>query len=128
MTFTKAVTGPDRVPETLSITATNATGKVRFLARILRKGDRYGLDDVLTWDEDREGVEFYDARYDHTRFGQFVSRYYVHTIQQGAPGHHHTVAETGLDLMGYEPAWKIDGQTMHYVRQWLYLETGDNGL
>lgn len=128
MTFTKPVLGPDRVPETITVTATNATGKVPFVARILRRGDRYGLDNVLTWDEERPGVEFYDARYPHTRFGQFVARYYVHTIQEQAPGHHKTVAETGLDLMGYEPAWKIDGQTMWLVRSWLYHETGDNGL
>jgi hypothetical protein len=124
MTFTKPALGPDRVPETLSITATNATGKVRFVVRILRKGDRYGLDDVLTWDKDRPGVEFYDARYDHTRFGQFVSRYYVETIQAAVPIGY---ATHGLDLMGHEPSWKIDGKAMRVVRQWLYHETGIGG-
>jgi hypothetical protein len=117
MTFTKSTDGtPERTPETLSITATNATGKVRFVVRILRNGDRYGRDDVLTWDDLRPGVEFYDARYDHTPLGQFVSRYYVETILEGA-------GPSGLDLMGYEASWKIDGQSMQIVRSWLHHET-----
>ncbi len=96
------------------ITITSTTG-VRFNVRILRKGDRYGL--ALTVGEgtslriEGEGpfVEFYDSRYPHTEFGQFVSRYGVNTIM-GTRG--------GLDLMTCEPSWKIDAAAMDIVRQW----------
>jgi hypothetical protein len=111
---------PDRVPETATITS--KTG-VRFLVRILRTGDRYGLDDCLTWGIGRSldlqgggiGVEFYDTRHNHTRFGQFVSRYGADTILEST---------SGLDLMSYEPSWKIDAAAMDIVRQWLRQETG----
>lgn len=115
MTFTLPTEGtPQRVPETISITS-SVTG-VRFIARILRTGDGYGLDNVLTWDDERPGVEFYDARYDHTPLGQFTSRYYVETILEG-PG------PSGLDLHGGVDSWKIDGQSMQIVRAWLHHET-----
>jgi hypothetical protein len=101
--------------ETISITSQTSEGPVRFVARILRRGDRYGLNDVLVWDVDPPGVEFYDTRYPHTEFGQFVSRYYVRTLlEEHGP--------RGLDLMGYVPSWKIDGSAMVIVRQWLHHE------
>jgi hypothetical protein len=105
------------------ITITSTTG-VRFNARILNPGDRYGLDDCLTWDEDRPGVEFYDTRYMHTSRGQFVSRYYVATIL-GDDGYGSGTG--GLDLMGYEPSWKIDAAAMDVVRAWLRHETKTTG-
>lgn len=99
------------------ITVTSTTG-VRFNVRIIRKGDRYGLDDCLVVGEGRaatlEGngplVEFYDSRWMHTPRGQFVSRYGVDTI---------LASHGGLDLMSYEPSWKIDEAAMGIVRQWL---------
>lgn len=111
---------PDRIPETITVTAANG---VRFLARILRTGDTYGLNDCLTkgigrsLDLEGDGltVEFYDTRYNHTRFGQFVSRYAVSTILSDPRG--------GLDLMGYEPSWKIDATAMTVVRAWLTLQS-----
>lgn len=117
---------------------TSRTGR-RFLVRILRAGDRYGLDDCLTWadggrlspssDVDRPGVEFYDLTYANTTRpdgeiafgprGQFVSRYYVDTLlgndRNGA---------FGLDLHGGIDVWKIDAAAMTVVRAWLRHETG----
>lgn len=112
---------PDRVPETITVTAANG---VRFLARILRTGDTYGLNDCLTkgigrsrdLDGDGLSVEFYDTRYNHTRFGQFVSRYAVATILGG-------FGYGGLDLMSYEPSWKIDANAMGVIRAWLSLQS-----
>ena len=57
-------------------------------------------------------VEFYDGRYPHTPDGQFISRYYASTLLEDP----HTV---GLDLMGYEPSWKVDGKTMKLVLNWI---------
>ena len=53
---------------------------VPFNARLILKGETYGLNDVLTHDKPEPLIEFYDARYMHTKFGQFVSRYYLSTI------------------------------------------------
>lgn len=55
-------------------------------------------------------IEFYDTRYPHSEYGQFVSRYYVDTIINH---------DKGLDLVGYEPNWKIDNLTMSFIRGWL---------
>lgn len=98
------------------VTITSMTG-VRFNVRILRAGDAYGVTGMLT--ADREMVEFYDTRYPHTQYGQFVSRYYVSTILgRDTYGN----GKGGLDLMGYEPAWKIDAAAMYVVRLWLRHE------
>lgn len=104
------------------ISVTSAVSGVRFNVRLLTTGDHYGLNDRLVVGEGDslriEGpgpfVEFYDSRYPHTQFGQFVSRYGVKTILEG---------RTGLDLMGGEPSWKIDGAAMDIVRRWLLEET-----
>lgn len=126
MTFTKPIIdGPNRVPETIVVTASN---RIRFLARILRTGDRYGLDDVLEWTEDRPGVEFYDTRHPHTRFGQFVSRYYVETLMEDfGPFGVEDFGPFGVDLHVGIADWKIDGQAMMLVRRWLHHQTGVAG-
>lgn len=93
-----------------------------FTARILRRGDKYGLNDCLTWGmdkstppdwQDRLGVEFYDATYaGDQRFpplGQFVSRYYLGSILGGTGG---------LDLQGDVAAWKISADAMVEIRAW----------
>lgn len=90
-----------------------------FNVKIIVKGDAYGRENCLTHAEDRPLVEFYDATYSAAngddRFddeGQFVSRYYLHTLLERQRGY-------GLDLMGYEPNWKIDARTMQIVIDWL---------
>lgn len=103
-----------------TVTITSRTG-VRFNVRYLRTGDRYGLDDRLVKGEGTslrlEGpgdtVEFYDSRYPHTPRGQFIARYGVDTIIDGSHG---------LDLMTYEPSWKIDAAAMFVVREWLRIQ------
>jgi len=60
-------------------------------------------------------VEFYDGRYPHTPDGQFITCYYASTLL----GSHAGIPAGGLDLMGYEPAWKIDGRTMKLVLDWI---------
>ena len=69
--------------------------------RVVHPGDAYGLDNVLTNDGEAM-VEFYDARYPHTEYGQFVSRYRLSTLNERAPG-------TGLDLDGGIPDWSVTG-------------------
>jgi len=108
-------------PQTDHMVAITSKTGVRFNVRIIRTGDRYGLDDCLTVGEGNslrlEGpgpfVEFYDSRYLHTPRGQFVSRYGVDTI---------LATRQGLDLVGYEPSWKIDAAAMDVLRLWLRHE------
>jgi hypothetical protein len=88
----------------------------KFNVRILRKGDKYGRNNVLTHDEDAPLVEFYDIRYPHTEYGQFVSRYYVSTIlgtDKWGRG------EGGLCLDGGVPSWTVSAQDMDTVRAYL---------
>jgi hypothetical protein len=109
---------------------------VPWLVRIVRKGDRHGLEDKLVYKDDRPEVEFFDASVPHAELapcrlwtwdssvpspcgkslkGQFASSYYVHTLLKDPRG--------GLDLHGGVPKWKIDGDTMDVVRDWLREQT-----
>lgn len=83
----------------------------KFNVRIVRKGDHYGLDFCLTHSKDEPLVEFYDARYPHTEFGQFVTRYYVSTILERE--------RNGLCLDGGIPEWSVSANDMDIVRAWL---------
>src|SRR5574344_1404414 len=90
----------------------NNKGK-QFAAKLLAKGDAYGLDKCLTWDKEKPCVEFYDVTYAGDGFdevGQFVSRYYASTILD---------SDGGLCLDGEIPAWTIDSMSMDKVRAWM---------
>ena len=82
-----------------------AANGVRFNMRVIRDGDNYGREDCLTH-EGKPMIEFYDERYPHTEFGQFVSRYYVKTLATIPPN-------TGLNLDDGIPDWTIDGATLN---------------
>ena len=86
-----------------------------IIVRLVRKGDRYGLNGCLTHDEDEPLVEFYDGDYDHNPWlgvkGQFISRYNLSTLLDHESG--------GIDLDGGQPKWQIYYQEFWYVRQWL---------
>ena len=88
----------------------------KFNVRIVNKGDKYGRDFCLTHNEDKPLVEFYDARYPHTEFGQFVSRYYVETIL-GDDGYGSKAG--GLSLDGGIPEWTVSASDMETVRSFL---------
>ena len=87
----------------------------KFNVRIVFKGDTYGLNGCLTHEKDEPLVEFYDSRYPHTEWGQFVSRYYVSTILQ--------MRNDGLCLHGGVEAWSVSSKDMATVRTWLYSQT-----
>jgi hypothetical protein len=97
----------------------------RFGVRLVYPGMGYGVDDAVIFtpgeghhshaDRLEVMVEFYDMTYasDDTHAssfgprGQFVSRYYRSTLMERPQG--------GIDLMGYEPTWKIDAEAMEQV-------------
>ena len=89
----------------------------KFNVRVVNKGDKYGRDFVLTHEEDKPLVEFYDSRYPHTEFGQFVSRYYVSTLLgEDKYGR----AEGGLCLDGGNAnEWTVSERHMGIVRSFL---------
>jgi hypothetical protein len=88
----------------------------KFNVRVVNQGDKYGRDFCLTHNGDKPMVEFYDARYPHTEFGQFVSRYYFETIL-GDDGYGHKSG--GLSLDGGIPEWTVSAQDMDTVRTFL---------
>jgi hypothetical protein len=96
---------------------TNANG-LSFGVTIVREGELYGRNFVLTHDSSDPLVEFYDLRYpfallkpDADTSGQFVSRYYLKTLLEHG--------DAGLDLDGGVRDWKIDAAAMAEVIDWL---------
>lgn len=91
-----------------------STNEVPFVVRIVRSGDRFGLDGCLEHKGDNPMIEFYDARFDHNPWlpfkGQFVSRYYLTTLI----GH-----RGGLMLDGGVPAWDLNEADFEGVMQWV---------
>jgi len=90
----------------------------RWTVRLVHKGERYGLDDVLLHDEDDPLVEFYDAEQSVQKFGplgQFVNRYYASTLLARNDPH----APLALD-MG-TPEWTVSAEEAEVVSAWLSL-------
>ena len=89
---------------------------ISFNVKIIKKWDKYGKDDSLTYDGNVPLVEFYDARYaEDGRFdpeGQFVSRYYKSTLLE-----HNT--QYALNLQGGVPDWIVPSWEMEKVINWI---------
>tara|TARA_Y100000310_G_scaffold120368_2_gene119118 strand:+ start:4587 stop:4904 length:318 start_codon:yes stop_codon:yes gene_type:complete len=78
----------------------------KFNVRVVMVGDSYGREGVLTHNadpffHDDPLVEFYDAKYPHTEYGQFISRYYLGTLAGRPEG------RGGLCLQGDVAEWQI---------------------
>jgi hypothetical protein len=89
----------------------------KYNVRIVRKGDKYGRDNCLTYDkEDQPMVEFYIGNY-------FVSRYYVATIL-GTDGY--GSGEGGLILDGGDVnGTTVKSEDMDTVRSYLKEQTNE---
>jgi hypothetical protein len=104
-------------------TVTNDRGD-SFNVVVVLEGDSYGLDDCLTHEKSDPLVEFYDAEYANQKSwdyrGQFIGRYYLSTLTRKP-------VTCGLDLMGYEPKWKISKQnfidSVEYAKRFIKEET-----
>lgn len=90
-------------------------------ARLVMPGDSYGATGSLTHDSDDPLVEFYDARYPHTPYGQFVSRYYLSTLadRKNDP----RSQNAGLDLDGGIGDWTATATTTNNATEWAQQET-----
>jgi hypothetical protein len=79
-----------------------------FNVRLVGRGDKYGLNDCLTHDEDTPLVEFYvvSERTPEGGRGYFISRYCLETLLAN-------IARTpGLCLHGGPPSVEIDGDSL----------------
>lgn len=85
---------------------TNTRG-ITFTVRIVKEGEKYGLNNCLTHDEREPLIELYDTRYDHTPFGQFVQRYYADTFA--------TIRFPALALDTDYSDWTLDGDALQRV-------------
>jgi len=94
----------------------------KWNVRIVNTGDTYGRAMCLTNDK-APMVEFYDVRYLHTQYGQFVSRYYISTIlSQDSRGGEYS---NGLCLDGRVPAWHVSAEDMAQVVTFLKEHNGN---
>jgi hypothetical protein len=84
-----------------------------FNVRIVKPGESYGLNFCLTNEGPKTLVEFYDSRYTHTKYGQFVSRYYLETLLDG------DTYPNGLCLHGGVPSWSVSAQGMQEVLEFI---------
>lgn len=84
---------------------------IRWQVRVIREGDRYGLDGQLTRENGTPYVEFWDMD-QFKGVGQFVSRYYLDTIKEIPMGQ-------GLNLHGGVHRWQVSGKGMRTVLKFL---------
>lgn len=98
----------------LNFTAANG---VPFAARVVFTGDKYGVGDSLV-NEDKPLLEFYDTRHTPTKFGQFVSRYFIETLTDSPIG-------TGINLQGGVESWQIDGENLKKAIDWATKQIGE---
>ena len=73
---------------------------------------------VLSKDKkDQNLVSFYDTRYDHTQYGQFVGRYYANTLLglDGWSSRCSSIRDRGLNLHGGIDDWSINADNANHV-------------
>jgi len=91
----------------------------KFNVRVVKNGDKFGRDFCLAHDDERPMVEFYDSRYPHSEFGQFIRRYYAGTLlgHEGFFGGH---PDSGLCLDGGNAdEWSVSVEDMDTVRRYI---------
>lgn len=112
------MTAPKTDHSVLDFTADNG---VPFRARVVLPGDDYGAFRKGEWALKAEPdakplIEFYDQRHNHGPHGQFVSRYYLETLQESVV--QNAKSQSGLDLFGGEPSWKLDNASVAQAVEW----------
>lgn len=99
------------IPEYTTIIRGVATD---FKVRLVLDGMRYGQGFELINEYSEPLVEFYDTRYLHTQFGQFVSRYFLSTMMETGPK---TI--NGLTLDTGSDSWFLTPQGVLHTQYWL---------
>jgi hypothetical protein len=101
--------------------AENLSTGIPFNVRVIQPGDAYGKNHDQIHEGDDPMVEFFDARYDFHKsedgkiLGQFVSRYYLSTLEgkDGFTSVSPIHDGTGIDLHGGVDEWTVDSD---YIR------------
>lgn len=89
-----------------------------ILARVVRAGEAYGINNALTHDGAEPLVEFYDTAHRHSRdardrmLGQFVTRYLLSTLMAGG---------RGLCMDGSVPVWTLSARNVRDIQDWLRI-------
>lgn len=99
---------------------------VPITVRILRQGEHYGRDHMLTHDEPEPQVEFYSSqRSGDLGLGFFIGRYRYSTLA-GTDGEIMGLRAKGCGLILYGGARNLDlsGEAMDEVMAWLLDELG----
>jgi len=94
---------------------TNPETGLTFNVRLIRTGERYGRNFAFIHDGFLPIVEFYDVRYPHTPYGQFVSRYNINTLCDNAH-------RGGVQLEGGVSDWCITETNLIDVCRWAALQ------
>ena len=80
---------------------------------------------VLSKDKKEQNlVSFYDTRYDHTQYGQFVGRYYANTLLglDGWSSRGSSIRDRGLNLHGGIDDWSINADNANHVVDFIERE------
>ena len=80
---------------------------------------------VLSKDKkDQNLVSFYDTRYDHTQYGQFIGRYYADTLLglDGWSSRGSSIRDRGLNLHGGIDDWSINADNANHVVDFIERE------
>lgn len=85
-----------------------------WLVRLVKKGKRYGATSRMIHDQDDPLVEFYDPRFEHCEYGQFVSRYLLSSLQDHQLKH----PGRGLNVEGGVHEWEIGGEALERTIRW----------
>ena len=95
----------DATANTKTTEVVNESGRT-FTVRIIHEGDNYGKDDCLTYEKSEPIIEFFDKTHagSDTPLGQFVSRYYLKTIDDGE--------SRGINLHGGVDGWEVSAQNV----------------
>lgn len=105
------------------LTVVNDAGR-GFNVRLVKQGDRFGLDDKLVHDKPDPMLEFYDATYQgDPRFGergQFVARYYLSTLNDRLWG-------GALALNESVPVWVVSAFNVEHALAWANKQLARSG-
>lgn len=85
---------------------------VAWVCRVVEQFDRYGRGFELVHDKEKPLIEFYDARYPFTEYGQFVGRYYLDSLASNED------SGVGLLLDDRIPSWRISGASLRQCLIW----------
>lgn len=93
--------------------------QIPMFAKLVLKGESYGLNNCLTHDQDDPLVEFYSTKFQPE--GYFISRYALSTLRGKSQYSNGQFRRAGLCLQGDMPEYNVDQCAAEMVSRWLDL-------